>query len=286
MNLIVARSVLALFGAVSLAGCEAMNTKGNPTIDESVSVIDATELNDIMLTAADPNEAVVYFREAFRKNPDRVDFERGLAQSLVRAKRYDEAVPVFKKLVTNKKATSNDRIEYADALLRGGNLDAAKTELNKVPPTVETYRRYLLEAIVADNSKEWKKADSFYETARGLTANPAPVMNNWGMSKLARGQTKKAEDLFLEAISIDPSMFSAKNNLVRARGSRGLYELPIMRMTETEEAELLHNLGIIATNNGDYDVARGLFELAVDTHPRHFKAASANLEALDKVVQN
>jgi len=286
MNLLVARSALALCGAIALAGCEAMNTKGNPTLEGDVNVIDATELNDIMLTAADPNEAVLYFREALRKNPKRIDFERGLAQSLVRARRYDEATPVYKKLVVKPKATSGDRIAYADALLRSGDLDGAKSELNQVPPTVETYKRYLLEAIVADNSKEWKKADSFYETARGLTTNPAPVMNNWGMSKLARGQNKKAEEYFQEAISLDPNMFSAKNNLVRSRGIRKNYELPIMRMSETEEAQLLHNLGIIATNNGDYDIARGLFELAVDTHPRHFKEAANNLAALDKVVLN
>lgn len=286
MNLIVARSALALCGAISLAGCEAMNTKGNPTLEGGVNVIDATELNDIMLTAADPNEAVIYFREALRKNPKRFDFERGLAQSLVRARRYDEATPVYKKLVDNPKATSDDRISYADALLRAGDLESAQTELNQVPPTVETYKRYLLEAIVADNAKQWKKADSFYETARGLTTNPAPVMNNWGMSKLARGDNKKAEEFFKEAISLDPSMFSAKNNLVRSRGVRGNYQLPIMRMSETEEAELLHNLGIIATNNGDYDIARGLFDLAVETHPRHFKEAANNLAALDKVVLN
>ena len=286
MTLLVARSVLALCGAFALAGCEAMNTKGNPTLEGDVNVIDATELNDIMLTAADPNEAVIYFREALRKNPKRIDFERGLAQSLVRARRYDEAAPIYKKLVARDKSTPTDRIEYADALMRAGNLEGAKKELNQVPPTVETYKRYLLEAIIADNNKQWKKSDSFYETARGLTTNPAPVMNNWGMSKLARGDHDLAEEYFLEAISIDPDMFSAKNNLVRSRGTRGVYELPIMRMTETEEAQLLHNLGIIATNNGDYDIARGLFELAVDTHPRHFKEAANNLAALDKVVVN
>jgi len=215
MNSLVAKSALALCGAIALAGCEAMNTKGNPTLDGDVNVIDATEL-----------------REALRKNPKRIDFERGLAQSLVRARRYDEASPVYKKLVAKPQSTSDDRIAYADALMRSGNLDEAKVELDAV------------------------------------------------------GQNKKAEEYFLEAISIDPNMFSAKNNLVRSRGIRKNYELPIMRMSETEEAQLLHNLGIIATNNGDYDIARGLFEMAVDTHPRHFKEAANNLAALDKVVLN
>ena len=51
------------------------------------------------------------------------------------------------------------------------------------PPTHETYDRYRLEAIVADSNKEWKRADSFYEIAAGLTTTPASVLNNWGFSK-------------------------------------------------------------------------------------------------------
>jgi hypothetical protein len=42
--------------------------------------------------------------------------------------------------------------------------------------------------MVADSDKNWKKADSFYEIAAGLTTTPAGVLNNWGFSKLTRGE--------------------------------------------------------------------------------------------------
>ncbi len=246
----------------------------------AINVIDATDLNDIMLTIADPNEAVSYFREALAKDPTRIDFQRGLAASLVRAKRATEALPVFKKLLEHKDASHDDRINYADAFIRSSNWKSAKLELDKVPPTVETFKRYRLEAMIADSQKKWKKADSFYETAVGLTTQPASVYNNWGYSKLTRGDYKAAEDMFMEAISYNPKLFTAKNNLVLARGSRRNYKLPLINMTQEERAQLLYTLGLTAVKKGDKAVGRGLIESAIETHPSHFEAAVRSLEAL------
>jgi hypothetical protein len=52
---------------------------------------------------------------------------------------------------------------------------------NQIPPTHETFDRYRLEAMVADSDKNWKKADSFYETAVGLTTKPASVPEQLGL---------------------------------------------------------------------------------------------------------
>ena len=75
-----------------VSGCakETEEEKVERTFQE-VNVIDETNLNDVMLTAADPNEAVTYFLGAASKNPDRIDLQRGLAISLTRAKRNDRS---------------------------------------------------------------------------------------------------------------------------------------------------------------------------------------------------
>ena len=80
----------------------------------------------------------------------------------------------------------------AEALIRAGNWEKAEATLDTIPPTHETYRRYRLEAMVADANKEWQTADSFYETAVGLTTRPGGVLNNWGYSKLASKKTSTA----------------------------------------------------------------------------------------------
>jgi Flp pilus assembly protein TadD len=276
------RNVVCLVGAIGLTACGQTGgpfAKKNPA-KSAINVVDATNLNDIMLTIADPNEAVNYFKGSLEKEPDRIEFQRGLATSLVRAKRATEAIPVYKKLLKNEEATDNDRIDFAGALIRSSDWKAATAQLNLVPPTVETFKRYRLEAMIADSQKKWKKADSFYETAVGLTTQPANVLNNWGYSKLTRGDYKGAEDLFLEAISYDQKLFTAKNNLVLARGSQRNYTLPLIRTTQEERAQLLYTLGLTAIKKGDKAVGRGLIEDAIETHPRHFGAAVRSLKAL------
>lgn len=277
---ITASRLCLVAGLVFLSGCEALSP-GKPTLEGEMDVIDATGLNDIMLTMANPEAAVAHFRGALSREPKNPKFQRGLAVSLVRAKQPQAAAPVFDQLIKSGNATSEDRLRYAEALISTGAVKEAEVQLDQIPPTIETYKRYLLEAIVADNNKEWDKSDSFYETARGLTARPAPVLNNWGMSKLARGNSTEAANLFQEALTFDPELFQAKNNLVTARAQRKNYSLPVIPMSEIEEATLLYNMGIIAVRQGDTAIARGLFESAIETHPQHYPEAVKNLAALE-----
>ncbi|MEM9126704.1 MAG: tetratricopeptide repeat protein [Pseudomonadota bacterium] len=248
---------------------------------QEVNVIDETNLNDVLLNAADPNEAVTYFHNAASKNPDRIDLQRGLAISLGRAKRTTEAAAAWKRVIGMNGANAADRVEYADALVRNGNWAQAKTTLDSVPPTFETFKRYRLEALVADSRKEWKRADHFYETAVGLTTRPGGVMNNWGYSKLTRGQYAEAERLFTDAIRQDKTLFTAKNNLVLARSAQGNYSMPVVPMTQVERAQLLNTMGISAVKQGDITTAKNLFREAIATHPQHFDEAVRSLRALE-----
>jgi len=272
---------LCLGGAVGLAGCQnASDARINQAL-QSVNVIDESNLNDIMLTVGDPAEAVTYFQGALVQKPDRIDLKRGLAKSLVRAGRPDEAVTVWAQIVAAPEGGNDDRVALADALIRTNEWKRAEAELNQIPPTFETYERYRLEAMVADSNKNWKKADSFYEIAAGLTTKPANVLNNWGFSKLTRADFRGAEKLFLESLSFDPGMFTAKNNLILARGAQRKYDLPVIPMTQTERAELIYTLALTAIKQGDVNVGKGLLQDAIDTHPQYFEAAARSLAALD-----
>ncbi|APX21874.1 MAG: hypothetical protein CML50_18840 [Rhodobacteraceae bacterium] len=251
-----------------------------------VNAIDGTGLNDVMLTAGDPDDAVAYFRRADTLDPDRIDLKRGLAKSLVRAKRSTEAVAAWSRVVAHEGAGPEDSVSLADALIRNNEWKRAEEVLNGIPPTHETYQRYRLEAMIADSNKQWQKADSFYETAVGLTTKPAPVLNNWGYSKLTRGDYQGAEKLFYDTLRHDPAMFTAKNNLVLARGAQGNYTLPVLHMTQVERAELLHTLGLSAIKRGDVEIGKGLLRNAIETHPQHFEAAATALAALEGPVTN
>ena len=272
--------IAGLTAAIALSACSGNNSTVERAFQD-VNVVDESNLNDVMLTVADPNEAVSYFNRALADDPNNIEHRRGLASSLVRAKRYSEAAPAFAKVVKMDGATSDDNVDYADALIRSGDWARAETVLDGVPPTHETFKRYRLEAMVADSNKEWSRADSFYETAVGLTTRPAGVLNNWGYSKLTRGDYAAAERLFGDAIRQDPALFTAKNNLVLARGAQRNYTLPVIQMEQTERAQLLHSLALTAIKQGDIKTGKALLQDAIDTHPQHFEAAVRAMRALE-----
>ncbi|WP_138422758.1 tetratricopeptide repeat protein [Maritimibacter alexandrii] len=277
----------ALMGLVALSGCESqMSDEEVERAVAGVNVIDESNLNDIMLTVGDPEEAVAYFRRASAQAPDRVDFKRGLAQSLIKARKASEATTVWAEVANGPEGTAEDRVNLADAYIRAGDWAKAKTELDKVPPTHETFMRYKLEAMVADSDQDWKRADSFYETAVGLTTQPAGTLNNWGYSKLTRGDFGGAEKLFGEALSYDAGMFTAKNNLVMARGAQGKYDLPVVEMSQVERAQLLHTMALAAIKQGDVVIGKTLLQEAIDTHPQHFEEAVRAMRALESNVSN
>jgi len=278
--------MLCISSAMLLGACEKSGKADVNRNLKDLNVIDESNLSDVMLTVADPNEAVDYFRRSAADNPDRIDLQRGLAMSLIRAKRSSEAAAAWKKVVKHPDATNDDRVDYADALIRNGDWTTAEQELDKVSPTFETYKRYRLEGMIADSNREWDPADSFYETATGLTTKPSGVLNNWGYSKLTRGDFKDAERLFAEAITYDPDLFTAKNNLTLARSAQRNYQLPVVPMSQTERAQLLYTMGLSAIKQGDLAIGKGLLQEAIDTHPQHFEAAVRSLRALESNVIN
>ncbi|WP_282093466.1 tetratricopeptide repeat protein [Epibacterium ulvae] len=278
------QSIFISAGLAAVLALSACAPKSEIDIEEAIkdiNVVDETNLNDVFLQASDPNEAVSYFNRSLKSDPNRTDLQRGLATSLIRAKRNTEAVPAWRRVVAQEDATSNDKVQLADALIRTNNWDDAKQVLDSVPPTVETFQRYRLEAIVADSRKDWKRADSFYETAVGLTTTPARVMNNWGYSKLTRGDFSGAEKLFSDAIRQDSTLFTAKNNLVLARGAQRNYTLPPVPVTQRERALLLHTSALSAVKQGDVSTGKGLLREAIATHPQHFEEAARALSTLE-----
>lgn len=282
----ISRFAIPLAGLVVVAACGQSGDAQVQRALQDVNVIDESNLNDVMLTVADPNEAVIYFQRASAADPGRIDHMRGLAQSLVRAERPQEAVSVWREVVAHPDASNEDGVELADALIRSNQWDEAELVLDGIPPTHETFKRYRLEAMIADANEEWERADSFYETAVGLTTTPAGVFNNWGFSKLTRGDYRDAERLFLDALRHDPQLFTAKNNLVLARGAQRNYDLPVIQMTQIERAQLLYTLALTAIKQNDVIIGQGLLREAIDTHPQHFEEAVRALRALEDNVTN
>ena len=148
---------ICLIGALGLSACDRGTSDAEvEQAIKDVNVIDETNLNDVMLTVADPNEGVAYFERTIAQNPDRIDLRRGLAISLIRARKPTAAAKAWENVMAMPGSTNEDRVEYADALIRANQWEKAAAQLDHIPPTHETFKRYRLEAMVADSNKEWK----------------------------------------------------------------------------------------------------------------------------------
>ena len=274
--------LIALAGILLMSACT--RPDGDAEVQRALQDLDVLEsgaLSDVMMSVAEPSEAVAYFNKQLSDNPDRIDLQRGLASSLVRAGRTTESISAWKRVIAHGDSNADDRVNLAEAQIRANQWDDAAGTLNEIPPTHETFERYKLEAMVADSNEDWAKADTFYETAAGLTTTPAGVMNNWGFSKLTRGDYAGAERLFTDALRQDGSLFTAKNNLMLARGAQRNYDLPVMPMDQTERARLLYTLALTAIKQSDVTIGKTLLEEAVATHPQYFEEASRALRALE-----
>lgn len=275
----------ALVFTLGLAACDtpSIAEKEDPFGD---SVIDAAQINDLLLTAGDPNESVAYFEAALANEPERADFRRGLAKSLARAKRYPEAGRIYQEMIALGQDEPTDKLDYAMVSAHLQKWDEVEQVIGSVPAGLNTARRFLVEALLADHKQNWPAADAAYASAEALTTNPAGVLNNWGVSLMSRGALPRAESTFERALTFNSRLFSAKNNLAISRGLQGNYQLPVVPMTEKEKAIILNNLGLIALRRGEKNIAKGLLAAAVDTHPQHYAAAADRLAALEAVVEN
>lgn len=261
--------------ALALAGCTATRPD-----DVTGNIIDDARIESLLLSAGDPEDAVRYFRTALEESPGRAEFRRGLALSLSRAGRPAEAAETYRELIARNQATPEDRLDYASTAARLGDWATVNILVAELPSQITSVRRHLIEAMAADQMQDWERADAAYAAAEAAASAPARVLNNWGVSLMARGDLALAETMFKRALSHDPQLFNAKNNLAMARGLQGNFRPPSIPMSETERAYVLNNLGMIAMQQGQSERARGLLAAAIEAHPQHYTEAASRLEAL------
>ncbi len=278
--------IAPIAGMLALGACGPRSGEAEVNRALQEAAVADTDINSIFATVADPNEAIAYFSRSLGQNPDSLELQRGLATSFTRAQRSPEAVEAWRTVTAHPDSTHEDDVLLAGAYIRANQWTEAEAVLDSVPPTHETFERYRLEAVIADGNEEWERADSFYEIALGLTTQPSSVLNNWGFSKLTRGDYADAERLFADALRSEPGLFTAKNNLVLARGAQRNYDLPVVPMTQIERAQLLHTMALTAIKQNDVNIGRSLLQDAIDTHPQHFEDAVRALRALDNGQTN
>jgi tetratricopeptide (TPR) repeat protein len=200
------------------------------------------QLVDLKLN--DPNRALELYERVLKLDPDHVEAGQRVADQLVAAKRWDDALPVLEMLA--RQAEGLDRHERSR---RQAQLGRAYEALHRTEKAARHYRLAVeadsdsldaalgLAAILMIEAKanegnesaneQWSEVDRRYREilARHRTGiadhRVAEIWHNLGVAQRALGEDKKAEACFRRALEKDPLHEPTLGALVDLGGARG-----------------------------------------------------------------
>jgi len=240
------------------------------------------------------------------------------AEMLLAGGYYDQAAAAYKARLTTTPGDNASMFGLAEALRLGGKPAAARdvlVDLAKAPDWTDraieslgrvslalgdragareaftkvtdadpkAWHSWLALAQINDLDKSWAKADEDYALALLASDQPAFVLNNHGVSMMARGEPARAVDLFRRALLAKADFMRAKTNLDLAEAASGK-PAPIEDPSadSREKARRLNNYGYVAALQNRDDDARKLYEAAMKEHPSFYALAYSNLKDLDR----
>lgn len=184
-------------------------------------------------------QAATHYGKASALKPENKKFLFAHGDLLTRSGKGDQAVEIYRAYVEKNPEDLEARNALMESLTAGDYYDdainEAKTILMSDAKNVGAYRN-LSRLYFAKN--EYKMSQLCAEKAKQLAAGDSGIYNNIGVTYLVMDNEAAAIDEFKTAIKLDP------DNL---------------------EANL--NLGLVALNSGDYELAKGCFEAALSGTP-------------------
>lgn len=213
---------------------------------------------------------------------DASDRARLEASLLLALRRDADAASRFARLLEQSPNDCRLQAGAGIAALRLGRTAEAEPELKAAtaacPDRAEAWGAL---AVLEDKQGRWDRSDAAYARAIALSKDNPALLNNAGVSLMARKRFGDAIRLFRQALLLDPSNTRARNNLDIAQVAGG--ERPSFDAEEDSQrkAERLNNAGYAALLAGDDTAATSYFDEAIRTNPFRFDTAEANLKGAE-----
>ncbi len=144
------------------------------------------------------------------------------------------------------------------------------------------WKAWLGLAQLRDLAGDWDAADAAYKRALLETTNRAVVLNNHGVSMMARGEPQAALAYLDMAASIASDDVRIRTNIDLAQAmSEEAPDLDREGQPDSKvRARIFNNRGYVAMLNGRHADAENYFNAAIDTHPSFYAVAHKNLRTL------
>lgn len=272
---------IAVFLAVLLAlsGCA---SKGGSETEMEDPVAMARQA----LAAGGINEAEQRFQAHLAEHPEDVDALAGLGFVQLDQQRHDAARATFAQALVLD-AGHREAIEgQALVDLARGQTDQARPVLQSlVNDEPVSWRVLNALGVLADLDGQFDKARDYYQRAIAAGGDNAVVANNLGYSTMMAGDPEAAVSQLGEALRRYPQETRLQQNLGLAEARAGRYEVAVDTLSQLmPEWEAFNNVGYMAMLNDQLGVARRYLQRALDSSPRHYPQAAANLERVEAMI--
>lgn len=199
------------------------------------------------------------------------------------------AKPFAKTVSPQKLADQEIQFEMARGNEKEGQLakaEASYRELCEAKPDVARYHQRF--GVVLTRLGKRDEGIAELERARQMEPQNTNILNDLGYAHLQSGESAKAVTLFKKTLEIDSQNKRANNNLALALGYEGDLKESFRTFQNTmPEAEALTNLGYVATQNGNTNLAVKAYSRALTLEPDKKSAAEAltQLALLDQDIE-
>lgn len=238
------------------------------------------------LAAGVVDEAEQRFRAHLAEHPEDVDALAGLGFVQLDQQQHDNARATFAQAL-ELDAGHREAIEgQALVDLARGQTDLARPVLQSLGAEEPVSWRVLNAlGVIADLDGEFDRARDHYQRAIAAGGDNAVVANNLGYSTMMAGDPQTAITLLSEALHRYPQETRLQQNLGLAQARAGHYDVAVDTLSQLmPEWEAFNNVGYMAMLNDQLSVARRYLQRALDSSPRHYPQAAANLERVEAMI--
>jgi Flp pilus assembly protein TadD len=272
-------SIIVLTLLLALAGCA--SKRGSEVVME-----DPVAMARQALAAGVIDEAEQRFRAHLVEHPEDVDALAGLGFVQLDRQQHDNALATFRQALEINAGHREAREGQALVNLARGQTDLARPVLQSLGAEDPVSWRVLNGlGVLADLDGEFARSRDYYQRAIAAGGDNVVVANNLGYSTMMAGDAEAAISLLSEARRRYPQETRLQQNLGLAQARAGRYDVAVDTLSALmPEWEAFNNVGYMAMLNDQLSVARRYLQRALDSSPRHYPQAAANLERVEAMI--
>jgi predicted CXXCH cytochrome family protein len=237
-------------------------------------------------------EAIRWYDEALRHDPDFRPATDGLAVALIGSGNLDRAATVLEKAAASGTADTVALTDLGNVYLKQGKLDAAEHTLTRAltvnPDTPEAEN---LLGLVLAQKQDWAGAERLFRAAISLQPDLAAAHQNLANFLARGGDYAQARYHFEKAIASEPANPDTRDRYGLMLAMTGSLDNALIQLREAvrlnpQQAQLHSDLAAVLSAQNRFDSAAGEYRQAIQLNPDAYEAHLALGQILARAGNN